>query len=198
MNKFLIVPAAGLLLALTGCGGGGSSSTAAGVPSGAAASLAAAAASASASAPASAPASDGATTGSADVCQILPASDVSRITGVHYTTTKSSSVEGQIFECEYSNAQEALLQVTVAVVNGAVVYDGDVQAMSTLQKPLTVTGVGDKAFAAPDPKGNAGSVGVASFASYGALFGDQYVKIGGSYVTPDQGKQIVEQVHAGL
>jgi hypothetical protein len=190
MHKFLIVPATGLLLALTGCGGGGSSSTATGVPSGAAASLAAAAA--------SAPASGGATTSSADVCQILPASDVSRITGVHYATTKSSSVEGQIFECEYSNAQGALLQVSVAVVNGAVDYDGDVQAMSTLQKPLSVAGVGDKAFASPDPKGNAGSAGVAAFASYGALFGDQYVKIGGSYVTPDQGKQIVEQVHAGL
>jgi hypothetical protein len=43
-----------------------------------------------------------------------------------------------------------------------------------------------------------GVAGVAAFASYGALFGDQYVKIGGSYVTPDQGQQLVEEVDGAL
>jgi hypothetical protein len=57
--------------------------------------------------------------------------------------------------------------------------------------------VGDKAFTVQDPQGNAGSAGVAAFASYGALFGDRYVKIGGIYVTPDQGKQIAEQLVGG-
>lgn len=196
MNKLLTIPAAGLLLALTACGGGsgGGSTPAAGGtdPSAAAASLAAAA-SAAASATAGSSAS-----GSVDVCQILPASDVSQITGVNYTKTKSDSTMGQIFGCEYSNAQYALLQISVAVVNGAIAYDADVQAMSSLEKPIPVSGVGDKAFTVADPKGNAGSAGVAAFASYGALFGDQYDKIGGSYVTPDQGKQIVEEIQAGM
>jgi hypothetical protein len=60
-------------------------------------------------------------------------------------------------------------------------------------------GVGDEAFSMPDPNGNAGSVGASSFASYGAVFGDVYIKIGGlTYVTPAQGKQIVEELHAKL
>jgi hypothetical protein len=198
MKRTLIIPAAGLLFALTACGGGsGSSGAAAAPPSGLAASISAAAAGATDSPVA--PASSGSSGGSVDVCQLLPASDVSQITGTHYTTTKPSSVEGQIFGCDYSNSQYALLQISVAIVNGALVYQGDVQALSGIGKPPTsVSGVGDKAFAMPDPQGNAGSAGAAAFASYGALFGDQYIKIGGSYVTPDQGKQIVEQIHGGL
>jgi hypothetical protein len=193
MKSTKILPALGLLLTLTACGSGGSSGSA-----GSAGSGGSSAPPSGAAAPPSSAAAAGNTSsaGPVDVCTILSAADVSRITGVHYTKTKSSSVEGQIFECEYSNAQYALLQVSLTTVNGAIGYNADVQAMSALQKPLTVSGVGDKAFAVPDPKGNAGSAGVAAFASYGALFGDQYVKIGGSYVTPDQGKQIVEQVHA--
>jgi hypothetical protein len=195
MKKTVIVPAAGLLLALTACGGGGSSSgTAAAPPTGLAGSLASAAANASIS--------PGTTTssgaGAVDVCTLLPVSDVSRITGVAYTTTKANSTAGQIFGCDYSDSQYNLLQISVSVVNGSIDYDADVQAMSALEKPIVVSGVGDKAFTVADPKGNAGSAGVAAFASYGALFGDQYIKIGGSYVTPDQGKQIVEEIHGGL
>jgi hypothetical protein len=195
MKKTVIVPAAGLLLALTACGGGGSSSgTAAAPPTGLAGSLASAAANASIS--------PGTTTssgaGAVDVCTLLPVSDVSRITGVAYTTTKPNSTAGQIFGCDYSDSQYNLLQISVSVVNGSIDYDADVQAMSALEKPIVVSGVGDKAFTVADPKGNAGSAGVAAFASYGALFGDQYIKIGGSYVTPDQGKQIVEEIHGGL
>jgi hypothetical protein len=192
MKRTLIVPAAGLLLVLTACGGGGGSKGSAAPaggsdPSALAASLAAAASAGTSS------------SGSVNVCSLLPASDVSRITGTHYTSTKPSSTMGQIFECEYSNAaQDALLQVSLTTKNGSIDYDADVEAMSALQKPLSVSGVGDKAFAAPDPKGNAGSAGVAAFASYGVLFGDQYIKIGGSYVTPDQGKQIAEEIHGGL
>jgi hypothetical protein len=37
----------------------------------------------------------------------------------------------------------------------------------------------------------------AGFASYGAVFGDTYIKVGGlTYVTADQGKQIVEMLHS--
>jgi hypothetical protein len=105
---------------------------------------------------------------------------------------------GQIFGCDYSNSQYALLQISVTVVNGALGYQGDTEAMASLEKPIPVSGVGDKAFTVTDPKGNAGAAGVAAFASYGALFGDQYIKIGGSYVTPDQGKQIVEEIHGAM
>ena len=59
--------------------------------------------------------------------------------------------------------------------------------------------MGDEAFSAPDPKGNAGSVGASAFASYGAVFGNVYIQIGGlTYVTPAQGKAIVEELHAKL
>lgn len=105
----------------------------------------------------------------------------------------------QIFGCDYTNSQFALLQVSLAVSNGSIAYDADVQAMSaTGHAPDPVSGVGDQAFATQDPQGSAGSAGVAAFASYGALFGDQYVKIGGSYVTPDQGKQLAEEVDGAL
>ena len=61
-----------------------------------------------------------------------------------------------------------------------------------------MTGVGEEAFSAPDPK-SAGSLGASAFASYGALFGDVYIHMGGvTYVTPAQGKQIVEELHAKL
>lgn len=191
MHKLWTLPAAGLLLALTACGGGsgggdtGAATPAAGSdPGGASASVASG--------------SGGGTPSSVDVCQVLPTSDVNRITGGSYTKTKSSSVAGQIFDCEYTDAGFGLLQISVAVVNGALDYQSDTQAMSSLEKPIPVSGVGDKAFTVADPKGNAGSAGVAAFASYGALFGDQYVKIGGSYVTPEQGKQIVEEIHGKL
>ncbi len=194
MRKTLIVPATGLLLALTACGGGGSSSPAAAPPSGAAASLASAAAHASAK-PGGGTASGA---GAVDVCTVLPAAEVGRITGVHYTKTKSDSTMGQIFGCEYTDSQYDLLQISVTTVNGGLAYSADVQAMSALEKPDPVSGVGDQAFATPDPKGNAGAAGVAAFASYGAIFGDVYIKIGGSYVDPDQGKQIVEEIHGKL
>jgi hypothetical protein len=183
----MFLSAAGLLLALTACGGGsgGSGTPGAGTdPSKALASLAAAA--------------SATTPGSVDVCKVLPAADVSSITGTSYTNTKPNSTMGQIFGCDYSNSQYALLQISVTVVNGALDYQSDTEAMASLEKPIPVSGVGDKAFTVTDPKGNAGAAGVAAFASYGALFGDQYIKIGGSYVTPDQGKQIVEEIHGAL
>jgi hypothetical protein len=202
MNGPLILPATGLLLALTACGGGSGSTTAApatGAVSGGVSGAGTPSTPASvATSPAADPSTD-ASSGAVDVCALLPASDVSRITGVHYTKTKSTSVMNQFFGCEYTNSRFALLQVSLAVTNGSIAYDADVQAMSgTGHAPDPVSGVGDKAFATQDPQGNAGAAGVAAFASYGALFGDQYVKIGGSYVTPDQGEQLVEEVDGGL
>ncbi len=59
--------------------------------------------------------------------------------------------------------------------------------------------IGDAAFSEPNPTGNAGSAGAAGFVSYGAVFGDTYIKIGGlTYVTADQGKQLVELLHSKL
>jgi len=180
--KKLIAPATGVLFLLTACGGGSSSPAAGSTPG--------------VSPSTSSGTSSG--TSSVDVCSVLPVADVASITGTHFTTTKGSSVAGQIFKCEYTDSKFDLLQVSVAVVNGSLDYDSVTQAMSALQKPVPVSGVGDKAFTVADPKGNAGSAGVAAFASYGALFGDQFIKIGGSYVTPDQGRQIVEEIHNKL
>jgi hypothetical protein len=126
---------------------------------------------------------------------------VSQITGTTFTTTKPNSVANQIFGCDYSTTGDtALLQVSVSIVNGKDDYDLDVSALKTVgHAPNSVTGVGDEAFSMPNPNGNAGSLGASSFANYGAVFGDVYIKIGGlNYVTPDQGKQIVEELHGKL
>ncbi|MGC4112918.1 MAG: hypothetical protein QM747_21375 [Nocardioides sp.] len=197
MKKTLILPATGLLLVLTACGGGSGGGGGAAGPADASAAMASISAAANATAGTS-DGTSGSSTAAVDVCKVLPASDVSRITGTTYTKTKGSSTMGQIFECEYSNAQYALLQISVTVVNGAIGYQSDTEAMSAVQKPIPVSGVGDKAFTVQDPSGNAGAAGVAAFASYGALFGDTFIKIGGSYVTPDQGKQLVEEIHSAM
>jgi hypothetical protein len=135
-----------------------------------------------------------------DVCTALTAAQASQITGTTFTTIKPNSVAGQIFGCDYSSGDSALLQVSVTTVNGKIGYDADVSALKTAgYPPNSVTGVGDEAFSMPDPNGNAGSVGASSFASYGAVFGDVYIQIGGlTYVTPAQGKQIVEELHGKL
>ena len=103
-----------------------------------------------------------------------------------------------VFACEYDGQGADMLQVSVAVQNGLDAYNLDVSSLKAVgHAPNSVAGVGDKAFSMPDPNGNAGSVGASSFASYGALFGDVYIKIGGlTYVTPAQGKQIVEELHS--
>ena len=134
-----------------------------------------------------------------DVCTALTAAEVSQITGTTFTTTKPNSVANQIFGCDYSTGDSALLQVSVATVNGKDDYNLDVSALKTVGfPPNPVTGVGDEAFSMPAPTG-AGSAGASSVASYGAVFGDVYIKIGGlTYVTADQGRQIVEELHGKL
>ena len=133
---------------------------------------------------------------SANVCAVLPASAASQITGTTFTTAKSSSVEGVIFSCEYDGPDSALLQISVEAQDGKQSFDTDIAALTAVNHPPTrISGVGDEAFSEPDPHGNAGSVGASAFASYGAVFGATYIKIGGlTYVTADQGKQIVERL----
>ena len=137
---------------------------------------------------------------SIDVCAALPAATASKITGTTLTTVKSNSVEHVIFGCDYSGPDSALLQISVATQAGKADFDADVAALTAVHHPPTkVTGVGDEAFSEPDPNGNAGSAGAAGFASYGAVFGDIYIKIGGlTYVNASQGKQIVELLHSKL
>jgi hypothetical protein len=133
-----------------------------------------------------------------NVCKDLPAAAASQITGTTFMTTKSRSVQGLVFSCEYSGPDSALLQISVQVQDGRHGYDIDVSALKTVgHPPRPVSGVGDEAFSEPDPSGNAGSAGASAFASYGAVFGDTYIKIGGlTYVTADQGRQIVERLHS--
>jgi hypothetical protein len=191
---------AGLLLGLTACGGGSGSTTATAPQTDPSAPASVQPASGDTSAPATpatpaTAAADGSSS-AIDVCAALPASDVSRITGTHYTKTKSSSTMGQIFGCEYTNAQYAILQVSVAVENGSLDFDTDKQVLGQAGfTPDVVTGVGDEAFSLP-AKGDTSAMGASMFASYGALFGSEYVKIGGSPVTADQGRQLVEELHA--
>ncbi len=132
-----------------------------------------------------------------DVCAALPATAASQITGTTFTAVKADNTEGIIFGCDYTGADGALLQISVTTKGGKIGYDADVEALKAVSHaPNSVSGVGDEAFSTPDPKGNAGSIGASAFASYGALFGDTYIKIGGlTYVTPAQGKQIAEELH---
>ncbi|HET7015109.1 MAG TPA: hypothetical protein VFI65_14425 [Streptosporangiaceae bacterium] len=137
---------------------------------------------------------------SIDVCSALPATTASQITGTKLTTTKTRNTEGVIFECEYGGPDSALLQVSVDIHGGTTAFDSIVAALKAVNHPPNrVSGVGDEAFSEPNPEGNAGAVGAAGFASYGAVFGDDFIKIGGlTYVTADQGKQIVELLHTKL
>jgi hypothetical protein len=136
---------------------------------------------------------------SIDVCSALPATTASQITGTKFTTTKSNNVEGVVFGCEYGGPDSALLQISVDTLDGKGGFDTDITALKAVQHPpIRIAGVGDEAFSEPKP-GNAGALGATSFASYGAVFGDVYIKIGGlTYVTADQGKQIVEMLHSKL
>jgi hypothetical protein len=137
---------------------------------------------------------------SIDVCAALPAATASKITGTTLTKAKGNSVEHVVFGCDYSGPGSALLQISVATQAGKLAFNSDVTALKAVSHPpVRISGVGDEAFSEPDPQGNAGSVGAASFASYGAVFGDTYIKIGGlTYVTASQGKQIVELLHSKL
>ena len=135
-----------------------------------------------------------------DVCAALPAAAASQITGTTFTKTKSSSVQGVVFGCDYDGPDSALLQISVETRYGKSALGNDVSALKTVgHPPRPVSGVGDEAFSEPDPKGNAGAIGASADASYGAVFGDTYIKVGGlTYVTAAQGKQIVEQLHAKM
>ncbi len=137
---------------------------------------------------------------SIDVCTVLPATTASQITGTKLTTTKSSNVEDVVFGCDYGGPDSALLQISVDTQDGKGSFDTDISALKAVgHPPAKIAGVGDEAFSEPNPNGNAGSAGAAGFASYGAVFGDVYIKIGGlTYVTADQGKQIVELLHGKL
>ena len=135
-----------------------------------------------------------------DVCSALPAAAASQITGTTFTKTKSSSVEGVVFGCDYDGPNSALLQITVDTQLGKLGLANDVSALKTVgHPPRPVSGVGDEAFSEPNPQGNAGAIGASAAASYGAVFGSTYIKIGGlTYVTAAQGKQIVEELHSKL
>ena len=202
MRVAAVLAAASLTLAaasVTACSAGSKTATDASAPTGASAGAGAASAGAASAAAAGNSGAPGAVK-NFDVCTALTAAAVSQITGTKFTTTEPNSVANQIFGCDYSTGDSALLQVSVTTEGGKIGYDSDLSTLKTAGfPPDSVTGVGDEAFSAPDPKGNAGSVGASSFASYGAVFGDVYIQIGGlTYVNPDQGKQIVEELHSKL
>jgi hypothetical protein len=135
-----------------------------------------------------------------DTCGAMPAATASQITGTSFTSTKPDSTANVIFGCEYTGPNSSELEVSVTLTGGQVGYDADVNALTTAgYPPNPVSGVGDKAWSEPDPKGNAGSAGAAAFGAFGARYGDTYIQISGlTYVTADQGKQIAELLHSKL
>jgi hypothetical protein len=192
-------------LGAAACSGGSTSSGS--PPSGGNATTKSAASSAAAdsgSTAASAAAAGGSSAAAApksfDACAAMPLATVSHITGTRFTSTKADSTADVVYGCDYSGPNSSLLQVSVTTRYGKDGYDEAVSSLTTVgYPPTTISGVGDKAWSEPDPKGNAGSVGAAAFGAYGALFGDTYIQIGGlTYVTADQGKQIVDLLHNKL
>jgi hypothetical protein len=192
VRALIAVFGASSVLALTGCGSSSPISSGAAGGSGGAGGSSGQAPTGTQSAPVKGK--------SIDVCAVLPAATASQITGTTLKTTKPNSVEGLIFGCDYGGPDGALLQISVDTANGKGDFDADIVALKTIQHPPTrISGVGDEAFSEPNPGGNAGSAGAAAFASYGAVFGDTYIKIGGlTYVTAAQGKQIVEMLNSKL
>jgi hypothetical protein len=183
--------AATAALALAACG----SSTTSGSSAGQAHSASGTPAAGSASTQAAA-----ATAASTNVCTDLSAAVATQLTGTKFTKAKPSSVQNTVFGCEYDGPNGALLHITVQTKYGKDEFSTDISALKAVRHaPDSVAGVGDEAFSEPDPRGNAGSVGASAFASYGAVFGDMYIKIGGlTYVTASQGRQLVERLHGKI
>jgi hypothetical protein len=134
-----------------------------------------------------------------DVCTVLPIAKMNQITGKHFSTTKGRTAGGFISHCEYGGGT-LLLQVEVTTAMAQHFLDEDVSILKQIgHPPNMVSGVGSAAFSLPDPNGNAGSVGAAASASFGAVIGDAYIKIGGfPYVNAAQGKQICTILAAAL
>jgi hypothetical protein len=184
------VLSAGTAFALAACGSSGAPAA----PSGQAQAGPAAASQAAGSVPGTS------TTKKINVCADLPLAMASQITGTKFSTAKPDNVENVVFGCDYNGPDGALLQISVITEDGADALAGDISALKAVgHAPDPISGVGDKAFSEPNPNGNAGSIGAAAAASYGAVFGSNYIKIGGlTYVNPSQGKQIVEQINSKL
>ncbi len=72
---------------------------------------------------------------SIDVCAALPATAASQITGTTFTTTKSSSVEGVVFGCDYGGPGSALLQISVDTQDGRGAFDADITALKAVSHP---------------------------------------------------------------
>ena len=134
-----------------------------------------------------------------DICKTLPLATVSRIANSSFGSAKSSAYGGIITTCSY-DAASTDLEVAVTMIDGKSAMKEDMDIAASMGHPLTVvSGVGDAAFSAPEPKGNAGSIAIAASGSYGALFGDVYIKISGlTYVDQAQGREIVMLVHTAL
>jgi hypothetical protein len=208
MRVAAVVTAASLTLAaavsVTACSPKSTAAASGSTPAAASAtSASAAAADATSAAAAGGSGSSGSVT-KFNVCKALSAAAASQITGTTFTTVKAQIGPDSISSCEYDGANAALLQITVNTTTSAAIakdlFNVDVSALKTVGHPAnSVQGVGDEAFSEPDPKGNAGSVGASAYGSYGAVFGVTYIKIGGlTYVTPSQGKQIVEELNGKL
>jgi hypothetical protein len=193
------VLAASLTLAaaasVTACSAGSKSATDTSAPTSASATSAAAAGAGAASTATAGNSGSSGTVKNFDVCTALSAAQASQIVGTTFATTKPNSVDNQIFGCDYSTGDSALLQVSVEMTNGKSVYGAQVDALKTVgSPPVPEKGVGDEAFYE-----SADNAGASIIATYGAVFGDVFIKIGGlTPVTAAQGKQIVEELHGKL
>jgi hypothetical protein len=184
------VASATAAVSLAGCGGSSKASTsAAAQPAGGSSAKAATKAGSG---------SSGGLKGAVNVCELMPASRISQITGKTFTMTKEDDTASyKLFSCDYTTdptvggATAEQMDLNVIGMGGAVGLSADIDAAKQVNNKLTnltpVSGIGDKAY------------GGGIEAHLEVLYGDVLIKISGlTEVTTDQGKQIISELHSKL
>jgi len=179
---------------LAGCGGSSKSSTSSAVQPAAASSSKAATKAGSGGAGGS-----GGLPSSVNICQLLPASRISQITGKTFTMAKEDDTPAyKLYSCNYTTdptvggaATPEQLDLDIIGKNGATALSSDVDAAKQVNNKITnltpVSGIGDKAY------------GGGIEAHLEVVYGDILIKLsGGTETTIDQSKQIIGELHSKL
>jgi hypothetical protein len=180
---------------LAGCGGSSKASTSAAAHpvSGSSSKAAAKAASGGTGG------SGGQLKGDVNICQLMPASRISQITGKTFTMSKEDDTPSyKLYSCSYTTdptvggaTTAEQMDLDILGKGGAIGLQANVDAANQVKSSVTalhpVSGIGDKAY------------GGGIEAHLEVLYGDVLIKISGlTAVTEDQGKQIIGELHSKL
>jgi hypothetical protein len=189
-----LVASATAAASLAGCGGSSKSHTSsAAQPAGAASSKTATKAGSGGSG------NSGGLPSAVNVCQLVPASRISQITGKTFTMAKEDDTPSyKLYSCNYTTdptagggATAQQLDLDIVGENGAIALSADVDAAKQVNNKVTnlapVSGIGDKAY------------GGGIEAHLEVVYGDVLIKLsGGTDTTIDQSKQIISELHSKL